>query len=58
MTHKTEELEKQAELIKRFETAYNDSSSLMASKDEEIATLAEKNHWKSEKLSKLRQNLM
>ena len=36
MTHQAEELEKQAEVIKKFEDAYNESSALVASKDEEI----------------------
>jgi len=34
MVHKTEELEKQAELIKLFENAFKDSTALVVSKDE------------------------
>ena len=34
LTHKTDELERQAEIIKKFETAYNDSLALSVEKDE------------------------
>ena len=34
LTHKTDELERQAEIIKKFETAYNESLALSVEKDE------------------------
>mgnify|MGYP000737125462 CR=1 FL=1 len=54
MTHQAEELEKQAEVIKKFEDAYNESSALVASKDEEISSLAQKEQLKSDKLDLVR----
>ena len=39
MAHQTEELEKQADIIKRFEAAYAQSTALVSSKDEELSLL-------------------
>jgi hypothetical protein len=40
IAHKTEELEKQAEIIKKYETVFAQSSASIAARDAELAALA------------------